>query len=59
MATGDPQLSLLIVKINYHHVMVELEKYINNVKRVSFWCLLVIAVYEIHTITINKDMDEN
>ena len=45
-------------KINYHHVMVELDKYIYNVKRVSLWCPLVIAPYEIHTTPINKHMDE-
>ena len=58
VAAGDPQLSSLVVKINYHHVMIELEKYINDVKRVSLWFFLVIAPYEIYTIPINKHIDE-
>ena len=58
MATDETQLSSLIVKINYHHVMVELDKNINTIKGVRFWYLLGIAPYEIHNIPINKHIDE-
>ena len=58
VATDETQLSLVIGKNNHHHVMVELEKYINTVKRVILWYLLVIAPYEIHNIPIDKQMEE-
>ena len=58
MATDETQLSSLVIKIDYYHVMVELDKYINTVKGVILWYLLVTAPYEIHTIPINKHMDE-
>ena len=46
----ETQLSSLNVKINYHHVMVELDININTVKGVSLWYLLGIAPYEIHVV---------